>query len=145
MSERKYETYSALETVITKVSSQIAISRNVQLDLQWNRTHRRDAFFSSIYAHLYLMSQLSPLTFRPFLNLNLNLMNLLLSPLPAAANLNSLHSMLLMLLIYIKIKRLSTYFHTCAHSHQPQIQKMHNFQSCMLTFFPIVYTQHEQP
>lgn len=96
--------YLALETMITEVSSQIAISRNVQLDLQWNRTHRLYAFFSSIYAHLYLPLSLSslPLTSRPFLDLNLNLTNLLLSPPPAAAaaaaaSLNSLHSLLLSL------------------------------------------------
>lgn len=95
MSARKCEMYLALETMITEVSSQIAISRNVQLGLQSHRVHRRDAFFSSICA--YLCWRLS-LTFRPFLNLNLCLMNLL-SPLPVAVNLNLVRSRWLNLIL----------------------------------------------
>jgi hypothetical protein len=88
MSARKCEKYLALETMITEVSSQIAISRNVQLGLQSHRARRRDVFFSSICA--YLCWRLS-LTFRPFLNLDLCLMNSL-NPLPVAASLHLIRS-----------------------------------------------------
>lgn len=83
MSARKYEMYLALETMIVEVSSQIAISRNVQLGRQWNHIHRLDAYSSLTFAYSW-----SSLTFRPFLMLNsgLNLTNFF-DPNLAVANL----------------------------------------------------------
>ena len=83
---RKCEMYLALETMIVKVSSQIAIFRNVQLGRQSNHIHRLDAYFSSLFVHLYLSTSLLSLCLmnllnrlRAVANLLLDLLNLILA------------------------------------------------------------------
>lgn len=53
MSEKRCEKCLALEKATAKLSSQIAIFHNAQLNRQLNRTHHRHGVFSLIYSCLY--------------------------------------------------------------------------------------------